>query len=255
MYGGILLNKKLLPGCFKTWYEALRNYLMYTGLFNQLTRDRSVIVEDIDEVYDFDGSIHQNYEAHIHAYKILLDSIDDSYGRNLLPTTVYDLFGMILRENPHAVSIIAKGTLREARGYLKPRGKSVSNHVKIMRGYIDELEALGHPLSHKYQVLLILNSLDLHYGNFVLNYLKVCENKSLDELEMMLISVEMNLPEKALIRRPFHGKSLCTFCKCNLHETFNCLKFEDWIHEHYPEWSGRMTKRNGANGKRKMILH
>ena len=254
MYATTLLKTKLIPGCFGTWYEALKNYLMYKGIFGQLTSDRSVYVEDIDEVYDFSGEIQRNYEAHEDAYHAILESIDISYGRNFAPTNAYDLFGQILLENQHAASIIAKGTLREAQGHLKGRGRSVSDHMKIMRGYIDELAALRRPLSHRGQVLLILGSLDLHYRHFVLNYSKVCINKSLDELETRLNSVEMNLPDKALVRRPFYGESLCTFCNSDLHKTFDCLEFEKWIHKHYPKWSGKV-RRIGRNGKRKITMH
>ena len=49
-------------------------------------------------------------------------------------------------------------------------GNSVSVHVLKMKGYIDQLECLGFPISQELATDFILNSLTSSFDSFVLNY-------------------------------------------------------------------------------------
>src|SRR5664279_276199 len=50
------------------------------------------------------------------------------------------------------------------------QGISVSVHVLKMKGYVDQLERLGFPISQELATDFILNSLTSSYDSFVLNY-------------------------------------------------------------------------------------
>ena len=49
-------------------------------------------------------------------------------------------------------------------------GSSVSVHILKMKGYIDQLERLGFPISQELATDFILNSLTSSFDSFVMNY-------------------------------------------------------------------------------------
>ena len=67
---------------------------MYKGLFNQLTADRSVIVEDIDELGELSDRAYASYVTHNEALGVVINSIDESYGYDSGCDKVYHLFGI-----------------------------------------------------------------------------------------------------------------------------------------------------------------
>ena len=72
-------------------------------------------------------------------------------------------------------------------------GSSVSNHVLLMKGYMDRLEKLEAPVSKEMQADMILNSLPSAYDSFVMNYHMHAMDKTVMELHGMLVTAEENL--------------------------------------------------------------
>ena len=72
-------------------------------------------------------------------------------------------------------------------------GSSVSVHVLKMKGYVDQLERLGFPISQELATDFILNSLTSSYDSFVLNYNMNNMEKSIMELHGMLKTAESNM--------------------------------------------------------------
>ena len=72
-------------------------------------------------------------------------------------------------------------------------GSSVSVHVLKMKGYIDQLERLGFPISQELATDFILNSLTSSFDSFVLNYNMNNMEKSIMELHGMLKTAESNM--------------------------------------------------------------
>ncbi|GJV47847.1 zinc finger, CCHC-type containing protein [Tanacetum coccineum] len=75
-------------------------------------------------------------------------------------------------------------------------GQSVSFYVLKMKGYIDNLERLGHPVSLGFAVSLIFISLRNEINSFVQNYNMHSMGKTVNELHAMLKLHEQTLPNK-----------------------------------------------------------
>nr|GEW68025.1 zinc finger, CCHC-type [Tanacetum cinerariifolium] len=74
-------------------------------------------------------------------------------------------------------------------------GQSVSSYVLKMKGYIDNLERLGHPVTLGLGVSLILIGLRKEYDGFVQNYNMHNMGKTVNELHAMLKLHEQTLPK------------------------------------------------------------
>nr|GEX24373.1 hypothetical protein [Tanacetum cinerariifolium] len=74
-------------------------------------------------------------------------------------------------------------------------GQSVSSYVLKMKGYIDNLERLGYPVTLGLGVSLILINLRKEYDGFVQNYNMHRMGKTVNELHAMLKLYEQTLPK------------------------------------------------------------
>ncbi|GJX03866.1 hypothetical protein Tco_0189782 [Tanacetum coccineum] len=86
-------------------------------------------------------------------------------------------------------------TVRELHSCKQEEGQSVSLYVLKMKGYIDNLEHLGHPVSLNLGVGLILISLRKKIDSFVQNYNMHSMGKTIIELHAMLKLHEQTLPK------------------------------------------------------------
>ncbi|GJU54098.1 hypothetical protein Tco_1227812, partial [Tanacetum coccineum] len=73
------------------------------------------------------------------------------------------------------------------------KGQSVSSYVLKMKGYIDNLERLGHPVTLGLAVSLILIGLRKEFDGFVQNYNMHSPRKTVNELHAMLKLHEQTL--------------------------------------------------------------
>nr|GEV70722.1 hypothetical protein [Tanacetum cinerariifolium] len=86
-------------------------------------------------------------------------------------------------------------TTRDFHSYRQEEGQSVSSYVLKMKGYIDNLERLGHPMTLGLGVSLILISLHKEYNGFMQNYNMHSMGKIVIELHAMLKLHEQTLPK------------------------------------------------------------
>nr|GEY73664.1 hypothetical protein [Tanacetum cinerariifolium] len=86
-------------------------------------------------------------------------------------------------------------TTRDFHSCRKEEGQSVSSYVLKMKGYIDNLERLGHPVTLGLGVSLILIGLRKKYDGFVQNYNMHSMAKTVNELRAMLKLHEQTLPK------------------------------------------------------------
>nr|GFD02444.1 zinc finger, CCHC-type [Tanacetum cinerariifolium] len=77
-------------------------------------------------------------------------------------------------------------TTRDFHSCKQEEGQSVSSYVLKMKGYIDNLERLGHPVTLGLGVSLILIGLRKEYDGFVQNYNMHSMGKTVNELHAML---------------------------------------------------------------------
>nr|GEY53895.1 hypothetical protein [Tanacetum cinerariifolium] len=86
-------------------------------------------------------------------------------------------------------------TTRDFHSCKQEEGQSVSSHVLKIKGYIDNLERLGHPVTLGLCVSLILIGLRKEYDSFVQNYNMHNMGKTVNELHAMLKLHEQTLPK------------------------------------------------------------
>nr|GEW44120.1 hypothetical protein [Tanacetum cinerariifolium] len=86
-------------------------------------------------------------------------------------------------------------TTRDFHSYRQEERQSVSSYVLKMKGYIDNLEHLGHPVTLGLGVSLILLSLRKEYDGFVQNNNMHSMGKTVNELHAMLNPHEQTLPK------------------------------------------------------------
>nr|GEU88379.1 hypothetical protein [Tanacetum cinerariifolium] len=86
-------------------------------------------------------------------------------------------------------------TTRDFHFCRQEEGQSVSSYVLKMKGYIDNLERLGHPVTLGLGVSLILIGLRKKYNGFVQNYNMHSMGKTVNELHAMLKLHEQTLPK------------------------------------------------------------
>nr|GEY82004.1 zinc finger, CCHC-type [Tanacetum cinerariifolium] len=77
-------------------------------------------------------------------------------------------------------------------------GKFVCAHVMEMKGYMDQLHALGKSYDNDMAINLINSSLNKDFGDFVRNFNMHCVGKTVTELHTLLIDYEKGLKDKAL---------------------------------------------------------
>nr|GEX09195.1 zinc finger, CCHC-type [Tanacetum cinerariifolium] len=86
-------------------------------------------------------------------------------------------------------------TTRDIHSCRQEEGQSVSSYVLNMKGYIDNLERLGHPVTLGLGVSLILIGLRKEYDGFVQIYNMHSMGKTVNELHAMLKLHEQTLPK------------------------------------------------------------
>nr|GEX85198.1 zinc finger, CCHC-type [Tanacetum cinerariifolium] len=84
-------------------------------------------------------------------------------------------------------------TMRDFHSCRQEEGQSVSSYVLKMKGYIDNLERLGHPVALGLCVSLVLIGLRKEYDGFVQNYNMHNMGKTVNELHAMLKLHEQTL--------------------------------------------------------------
>ncbi|GKE92755.1 hypothetical protein Tco_1573850 [Tanacetum coccineum] len=76
-------------------------------------------------------------------------------------------------------------------------GKFVSAHVLEMKGYMDQLQAIGKPYDNDMAINLINRSLNKDFVDFVRNFNMHCVGKIVSDLHALLIDYEKGLKDKA----------------------------------------------------------
>ncbi|GJW85146.1 hypothetical protein Tco_0158291 [Tanacetum coccineum] len=74
--------------------------------------------------------------------------------------------------------------------------KSISANVLEIKGYMDQLQALGKPYDNDMAINLINRSLNKDFGDFVRNFNMHCMGKTVSDLHALLIDFEKGLKDK-----------------------------------------------------------
>nr|GFB89118.1 hypothetical protein [Tanacetum cinerariifolium] len=107
----------------------------------------------------------------------------ESYPPQLMLAELKKMF-----DKPQAVEIY--DLVDALHSYKQAPRKSVSAHVLEMKGYIEQLHALGKSYDNDMAINLINGSLNKDFGDFVRNFNMHCVGKTVTELHALLIDYE-----------------------------------------------------------------
>nr|GFC00542.1 zinc finger, CCHC-type [Tanacetum cinerariifolium] len=126
---------------------------------------------------------------------LMLMTMEPEIQRNLEPLHAHEMLKelktLFVQQAKHELF----QTTRDFHSCRQEEGQSVSSHVLKMKGYIDNLERLGHPMTLGLAVSLILIGLRKEYDGFVQNYNMHGMGKTVNEFHAMLKLHEQTLPK------------------------------------------------------------
>lgn len=112
---------------------------------------------------------------------LMLASMTPELQKNLEDYNAYDMLQELKTMFQQQADQELFDTVKAFHACKQEVGQSVSSYVLKMKGYIDQLERLGFPLSQVLGVNLILTSLSKDYDNFVMNYNMHSMGKTISE--------------------------------------------------------------------------
>nr|GEY36387.1 retrotransposon protein, putative, Ty1-copia subclass [Tanacetum cinerariifolium] len=83
-------------------------------------------------------------------------------------------------------------------------GQSVSDHVLLMKSYLDKLATLNYAFPDKVSISFILNSISIEFQAFVQNYNMQSMEKTISEVHLLLIEFEKSIKRN---KQPIVGTS------------------------------------------------
>nr|GEV79270.1 zinc finger, CCHC-type [Tanacetum cinerariifolium] len=126
---------------------------------------------------------------------LMLMTIEPEIQRNLEPLHAHEMLRELKTLFVQQVEQELLQTTRDFHSCRQEEGQSVSSYVLKMKGYIDNLERLRHPVTLGLGVSLILIGLRKEYDGFVQNYNMHSMGKTVNELHAMLNLHEQTLPK------------------------------------------------------------
>nr|GEU92215.1 hypothetical protein [Tanacetum cinerariifolium] len=115
--------------------------------------------------------------------------------RNLEPLHAHEMLKELKTLFTQQVEQELLQTTRDFHSCRQEERQSVSSYILTMKGYIENLERLGHPVTLGLGVSLILIGLHKEYDGFVQNYNMHSMRKTVNELHAMLKLHEQTLPK------------------------------------------------------------
>nr|GEU79008.1 hypothetical protein [Tanacetum cinerariifolium] len=128
---------------------------------------------------------------------LMLMTMEPENQRNLEPLHAHEMLKELKTLFAQQAEHELLHTTRDFHSCRQEEGQSVSSYVLKMKGYIDNLERLGHPVTLGLGVSRILIGLRKEYDGFVQNYNMYNMGKTVNELHAMLKLHEqtLNLPK------------------------------------------------------------
>ncbi|GJU41060.1 hypothetical protein Tco_1194017 [Tanacetum coccineum] len=161
-------REKLTGDNFNDWYHSLRIILRVAGTYDYLFKPcleepPQNAAEDIKAAWKVEYKIHSDVAC------LMLRRMSPALQRQFelyFPQAMLDELRRMF-EKPQAVEIY--DLVDSLHSCKQAPGKSVSAHVLEMKGYMDQLQALGKPYDNDMAINLINRSLNKDFGDFVRN--------------------------------------------------------------------------------------
>nr|GEX35895.1 zinc finger, CCHC-type [Tanacetum cinerariifolium] len=126
---------------------------------------------------------------------LMIMTIEPKIQQNLKPLHAHEMLRELKTLFAQQAEHELLQTTRDFYSCRQEEGQSVSWYVLKMKGYIDNLKRLGHPVTLGLGVSMILIGLRKEYDGFVQNYNMHNMGKTVNELHAMLKLHEQTLPK------------------------------------------------------------
>ncbi|GJR61925.1 retrotransposon protein, putative, ty1-copia subclass [Tanacetum coccineum] len=189
-------REKLTGDNFNDWYRSLRIVLRVAGTYDYLFKPCPDEPPE-DAAENVKAAWKAEYKIHSDVACLMLGRMSPALQRQFelyFPQAMLDELRRMF-EKPKAVEIYdLVDTLHSCK---QAPGKSVSAHVLEMKGYMDQLQALGKPYDNDMAINLINMSFNKDFGDFIRNFNMHCVGKTVSDLHALLIDYEKGLKDKA----------------------------------------------------------
>nr|GEW93943.1 zinc finger, CCHC-type [Tanacetum cinerariifolium] len=198
VFMGFFEKQKLTGPNFIDWYRQLRIVLSIEDKLNYLEQPipPAPVAPAGQQVAP---KILTAHSAWVKGSKeiagLMLMTMEPEIQRNLEPLYAHEMLKELKTLFAQQAEQEILQTTRDFHSCRQEEGQSVSSYILKMKGYIDNLECLGHPVTLGLGVSLILISLRKKYDGFVQNYNMHIMGKTVNELHAMLKLHEQTLPK------------------------------------------------------------
>nr|GFA45576.1 zinc finger, CCHC-type [Tanacetum cinerariifolium] len=198
VFRGFFEKQKLTGPNFIDWYRQLRIVLSIEDKLNYLEQP----IPHVPVAPSGQQVAPEILAAHAAWVKgskeivgLMLMTMEPEIQRNLKPLHAHEMLKELKTLFAQQAEQELLQTTRDFHSCRQEEGQSVSSYVLKMKGYIDNLEHLGHPVTLGLGVSLILIGLRKEYDGFVQNYNIHSMGKTVNELHDMLMLHEQTLPK------------------------------------------------------------
>nr|GFB38054.1 zinc finger, CCHC-type [Tanacetum cinerariifolium] len=195
---GFFEKQKLTGPNFIDWYRQLRIVLSIKDKLNYLEQPippASVVPAGQQVPHEILAAHNAWIKGSKEIAGLMLMTMKPEIQRNLEHLHAHEMLKELKTLFPQQVEHELLQTTRDFHSCRQDEGQSVSSYVLKMKGYIDNLESLGHPVTLGLGVSLILIGLRKEYDGFVQNYNMYSMGKTVNELHAMLKLYEQTLPK------------------------------------------------------------
>nr|GEX81312.1 zinc finger, CCHC-type [Tanacetum cinerariifolium] len=182
-------KQKLTGPNFIDWYRQLRIVLSIEDKLNYLEQPippAPIAPEGQQVAPEFLAAHAAWVKGSKEIAGLMLMSMEPEIQRNLEPLHAHEMLKELKTLFAQQAEQELLQTTRDFHSCKQEEGQSVSSYVLKMKGYIDNLERLGHPVTLGLGVSLILIGLRKEYDGFVQNYNMHSMGKTVNELHAML---------------------------------------------------------------------
>nr|GEY00771.1 protein kinase-like domain, concanavalin A-like lectin/glucanase domain protein [Tanacetum cinerariifolium] len=198
IFRGFFEKQKLTGPNFINWYRQLRIVLSIEDKLNYL--EQPIPPTPVAPTGQHAApEILAAHNAWIKGSKeivgLMLMTMEPEIQRNMEPLHAHEMLRELKTLFAQQAEQELLQTTRDFHSCKEEEGQSVSSYILKMKGYIDNLERLGHPVTLGLGVSLILIGLRKEYDGFVQNYNMYSMKKTFNELHAMLKLHEQTLPK------------------------------------------------------------
>nr|GFC89384.1 zinc finger, CCHC-type [Tanacetum cinerariifolium] len=195
---GFFVKQKLIGPNFIDWYQQLRIVLSIEDTLNYLEQPippAPVVPAGQHVAPDILAAHNAWIKGSKEIAGLMLMPMEPDIQRNLETIHAHEMLLELKTLFAQQAEQELLQTTRDFHSCKQEEGQSVSSYVLKMKGYIDNLELLGDPVTLGLGVSLILIGLRKELDGFVQNYNMHSLGKIINELHAMLKLHEQTLPK------------------------------------------------------------